>query len=437
MPTPIWSAVSGLDNHQTWMDTLGNDIANVNTTGYKDARFQFEDILSQSLRGAAPPVQNGIGGTNPEQVGLGTTTGSIDTDTTQGSLQQTNLPTDLAIAGQGYFILSDGTNTFFSRDGVFHVDAAGNIVSSANGLHLRGFGPNTSFNGVDNTKLVNLTIPQQVNPAANTTEIAMFGNLDSRATQPVSANIQVFDSLGQQHTITLTFTPQTANGNAHDYTVSAASPDLNGATINIDNTTLSFNELGQLTSQASITLSFSNANPWNISGTTTASNATQANVKLDMNDPTLNAGVGTLTSFATNTAVLSQQLPSNPAAAGNPSGFLKSFSISQDGTIRGQYTSGFTAVLGQVLLSTFTNPAGLQRIGQNDWNVTSDSGQANIVTPGSGASGNVVQGSLETSNVNLADALASVILAERGFQANSRMVTTSDEMLQDVVAMKR
>src|SRR5579862_8835309 len=121
MPRAIWAAVSGLDNHQTWMDSIGNNIANVNTDGYKDSRFEFEDILSQSVRGAAPPVQNGIGGTNPEQVGLGTNTGSIDTVTTQGSIQQTNLPTDVAIEGQGYYILNDGTNTFFTRDGVFHV----------------------------------------------------------------------------------------------------------------------------------------------------------------------------------------------------------------------------------------------------------------------------------------------------------------------------
>src|SRR5258707_1195334 len=110
MPRAIWAAVSGLDNHQTWMDVIGNNIANVNTTGYKNARYQFEDILSQAVRGSAPPVQGGIGGTNPEQVGLGTTTGSIGTDTGQGSLQPTNLPTDIAITGPGYFVLGDGQN---------------------------------------------------------------------------------------------------------------------------------------------------------------------------------------------------------------------------------------------------------------------------------------------------------------------------------------
>src|SRR5579884_3295781 len=105
MPRALWSAVSGLDNHQTWMDVIGNNIANVNTSGYKDSRFQFEDILSQSMRGAAPPVQGGIGGTNPQQVGLGSSTGSVETNTAQGSLQQTGLPTDIAIQGPGYFVV--------------------------------------------------------------------------------------------------------------------------------------------------------------------------------------------------------------------------------------------------------------------------------------------------------------------------------------------
>ena len=111
MPRAIWSSVSGLENHQTWMDVLGNNISNLNTVGFKHGRFEFEDILSQSMRGSAPPALGGIGGTNPEQVGLGTTTGSVETITLQGSLQPTNVPTDIAIAGNGYYILSDGQCT--------------------------------------------------------------------------------------------------------------------------------------------------------------------------------------------------------------------------------------------------------------------------------------------------------------------------------------
>ena len=449
MSGSIWTGVSGLNNHQTWMDTIGNNIANSNTTGYKASRFEFEDILSQSVKGAAPPAQGGVGGTDPEQVGLGTTTGSVDTLTTQGSLQQTNIPTDLAVVGSGYFVTGDGSNTHYTRDSVYHVDAAGNIVSSSNGLHLMGFGPNATNTGVLATRLVNLTVPQTVSTANTTTFMDVFGNLDSRATSAVTQVINVFDSLGQSHPISLTFTPNPAGSG--NWTLSATSPDLvAGTTITPSVTGLVFNAQGQLTTPATgtpITMTFSSTTPWVLPGTTTTSLATQTDANGNATEIQLtDAAVGNLTSFAASTSVSSQQAPNPPTLAagtavkgqsGNPAGFLKSFSVGPDGTILGQYTSGFTAVLGQVVVATFTNPGGLQRIGQNDWDVSSNSGQANINIPGSGPSGTVAQGSIETSNVDLANELAAMILAERGFQANSKIITTSDEMLQDVVGMKR
>ncbi|HLQ33818.1 MAG TPA: flagellar hook protein FlgE [Chloroflexota bacterium] len=431
MPRAIWSSVSGLENHQTWMDVLGNNISNLNTVGFKHGRFEFEDILSQSMRGSAPPALGGIGGTNPEQVGLGTTTGSVETITLQGSLQPTNVPTDIAIAGNGYYILSDGTNTHFTRDSVFHVDAAGNVVSAANGLHLQGITADQAGNLQFNRGLQNLTIPQTVNAANNTTAFDVFGNLNSQATNPVQQQVQVFDSLGQQHTIVLTFTPNPAGSG--NWTTTATGSDLaGGAAITVTNGNLTFNANGQLTSNGTLTLGFTGT-PWVLPGTTTQSNATQANSNLVMND----AAVGNLTSFAAPTAVSSQGAPTNPAGVGNSAGFLKSFSVGQEGIIRGTYSNGTTKTLGQIELATFTNPGGLTRIGQNDFDLSSNSGQANISNPGAGSAGQVVQGSVETSNVDLADQMAQVILAQRGFSANSRLITTSDEMLQDVVAMKR
>ncbi len=436
MAKAIWSSVSGLGNHQTWMDVLGNNIANVNTTGYKHGRFEFEDILSQSIRGAAPPVQGGLGGVNPEQVGLGTATGSVETITLQGSLQPTNVPTDLAITGNGYFVTSDGTNTHFTRDGVFHVDASGNIVSASNGLHLQGVLANAAGVLQPQNGLQNLTIPQTVNAALNTSDIAVFGNLDSRATAAVTQQIQVFDSLGQQHTVVLTFTPQAVTGNTKSWNVSVTSPDLNGGPTLTPTTgaTLTFDANGQLTGGVTSIAFNTGANAWLIPGSTTVSNAAQNQaVTINLAD----AQVGALTSFAAPTSTSTQGRPANPAGVGNSAGFLKSFSISQDGIIRGVYSNGTTKTLGQIELATFANPGGLTRIGQNDFDISANSGQANITNPGSGSAGSVVQGSLETSNVDLANELAQVILAQRGFSANSRMVTTSDEMLQDVVAMKR
>jgi flagellar hook protein FlgE len=417
------------------MDVLGNNISNVNTAGYKDGRFEFEDILSESIRGAAPPAQNGQGGINPEQVGLGVNTGTVDTITTQGSLQPTNVPTDFAITGNGYYIVGDGTNDHYTRNSVFHVDAAGNLVSG-NGLHLRGIGLDpTTGQLAPQLGLQNLGIPQTVNSANNTTGFDVFGNLDSQSTKAVNQNVTVIDSLGQQHTVVLTFTP-TAPGGTGAWTVTASSPDSVGGSataITVNNNALQFNANGQLTSGNILTLAFGGGTPWNLPGTTNQSQATQANVDLNLGD----TAVGTLTSFAAPTSTSSQASPTNPGNIGNSAGFLKSFSISQDGIIHGTYSNGTSKDLGQIELATFANPSGLTRLGQNDWDVTSNSGQANVGTPGSGASGQVVQGTIETSNVDLADELAQVILAQRGFQANSRMITTSDEMLQDVVAMKR
>ena len=430
MSRAIWSSVSGLDNHQTWMDVLGNNIANVNTAGYKDSRYEFEDILSQSLKGAAPATQGGNGGTNPQQVGLGTSTGSISTITTQGSLQPTQVPTDLAITGNGYYVVSDGTNQHFTRDSVFEVDGAGNFVNSSTGLHLQGIVADQAGNLQFNRGLQNLTIPQTVNAANNTSAFDVFGNLDSRSTTPVNQQVAVIDSLGQQHTVVLTFTPSGAGSGS--WNVTASSADLQGS-ITVNNGPVTFNSNGQLTSNGTLNLAFSNTNPWSIPGTTTASNATQSAVNLVMND----GAVGSLTQYALQSSLSSQTAPNNPAGAGNTAGYLKSFSVDGKGVIRGQYSSGTSRTLGQLELATFTNPSGLQRTGQNDWDVTSNSGQANISLPDSGPAGAIVQGSIETSNVDLADELAQVILAQRGFTANSRMVTTADEMLQDVVAMKR
>jgi flagellar hook protein FlgE len=438
MTRAIWSSVSGLDNHQTWMDVLGNNISNVNTAGYKDGRFEFEDILSQSIRGAAPPAEGGVGGTNPEQVGLGVNSGSVDTITTQGSLQPTGVPTDFAITGNGYYVVSDGTAQHFTRDSVFHVDAAGNLVSAGNGLHLMGLTADATGALQPNRGLQNLTIPQTVNSANNSTAFDMFGNLNSASTTPVSQNITVFDSLGQEHTVVLTFTPNPVGSDSWD--VTATSPDLAGSpNIVTGGSPITFGSNGQLTSGATLTLDTGGAN-WLIPntvttpGTGTTSNATTAQqIALNLND----AGVGSLTGFAAPSAVSSQAAPGTPGGIGNSAGSLKSFGIGQDGTIRGSYSNGTTKLLGQIQLATFANPGGLVRIGQNDWDVSANSGQANISNAGAGASGAIVQGTIETSNVDLANELAQVILAQRGFQANSRMITTSDEMLQDVVAMKR
>src|ERR687888_2035341 len=150
MMRSMFSAISGLKNHQTFMDVVGNNIANVNTTGFKQARVTFQDILSQTIRGASGP-QNGRGGVNPEQVGLGVLLGGIDTIQTQGTLQSTGKLTDMAIQGDGFFVMNDGKQNFFSRDGAFDLGIDGTLVNPSSGLHVMGWQANPLTGAVDTT----------------------------------------------------------------------------------------------------------------------------------------------------------------------------------------------------------------------------------------------------------------------------------------------
>ncbi|MHB8618628.1 MAG: flagellar hook-basal body complex protein, partial [Chloroflexota bacterium] len=222
----LFDGVSGLNNHQTWMNVIGNNIANVNTTGFKDQQYNFSDVIYQTLRGASSAVSGGAGGTNFQQMGLGTQAGSILTNEQQGSLQTTNLPTDFAIQGDGFFIVNDGVSNHYTRDSNFIVDGFGNINSAATGNHLQGYGLKQVGNTVtiDTSKAVNLTVPQQTNPATQTNVLDLVGNLQSSTTASQTQSIGVYDSLGQLHNVVLSFAPSgKADGN---WTVSATGADL-------------------------------------------------------------------------------------------------------------------------------------------------------------------------------------------------------------------
>ncbi|MGH2364204.1 MAG: flagellar hook-basal body complex protein [Chloroflexota bacterium] len=336
----LFDGVSGLDNHQAWMNVIGNNIANVNTAGFKDSQFNFQDVIYQTLKGASSAATGGPGGTDFEQSGLGVNTGSIMTNEQQGSLQTTNLPTDFAIQGDGFFVVNNGASNFYTRDSNFIVDAFGNINQSATGFHLQGYGLKQQGNTVtiDNTKVVNLTVPQQINPAQETNILDLIGNLQSSSTTAQTQSVGVYDSLGQLHNVVLSFTPSgSADGN---WSVSATSADLspgssvqvgggNAQSTLIGSAELHFNPLGQLDGTVTpLELTFVGGTtstvtpdvgtstgptqagqPWVIPGTTTGSNAAQSAVFLNINDPK----VGNLTQFASATALSTQASPSTAA----------------------------------------------------------------------------------------------------------------------------
>lgn len=301
----LYAGVSGMRNNQTKMDVIGNNIANVNTTGFKSGRVKFQDMLSQTLASAQSPTNGGLGGVNAQQIGLGVKVGAIDTIMTEGALQPTNRDLDFAIEGNGFFVLSQDTQgdmKFYTRDGAFYRDYSGNLVN-AGGYNVMGY-----------------AAPQG-------------GLLLSDA-----------------------------------------------ATTPLDKTTLA---------------------PMSIRST------------LDV--------VKTDASGVTTTETLS----------------LETFSIDGSGQIIGVFSDGNPYLLGQLSVAKFANEGGLEKAGNNNYRASNNSGQEQISTANTSGYGIIRQGVIEMSNVDLANEFTEMIVTSRSYQANSRTITTSDEMLQELINLKR
>jgi len=398
------SAVSGLRSHQLMLDVTGNNIANVNTTGYKVGRTTFADVLSQTLAGATATGPT-VGGTNPQQVGLGVRVGAITNIFTQGGILTTTKGTDLAIQGDGFYVLNDGSANFYTRAGAFEVDSAGYLVDAVTGYKVQG----------DSGDIV---IPTTVtSPAAATANATFTGNLDSAtaAGGTYTSPITIYDSLGGTHTLTLTFTKTATPG---EFTYATTESDASMTIAGGGTGTIQFGGGGSITAggTGTVTLNFTN-------GATSPQTAT-----FDF------ASAGNL---APVTGYASPSTLSLLAQDGNTSGALQSFTIGSDGTINGTFSNGRILTLATIRLATFSNPAGLTKLGNNLYRESANSGLANIGNPGTGNRGTLVPGALEGSNVDLAEEFTRLIVAQRGFQANARVITTSDEILQEAVNLKR
>ena len=411
----MFSAISGLRGHQIMMDVIGNNIANVNTVGFKSGRVNFQDILSQTLHGATAP-SGGLGSINPAQIGLGMTVAGIDVLQTQGNLQSTGKTTDMAIQGDGFFIESDGSGITYTRDGAFDIALDGSLANPASGLKVQGWQADAAGR-IDITQpITNLTIPiGQRTTALATSNVTISGNLDAGAADgdTVPTTMTVFDSLGVSHSVKVTFTKTGANAWSWAATKDPADTGISivgaGGPPPVNQGTLTYTSGGVFQAQTG-TLSFTF--PDGATATTPAISLAQ------------------MTQFSGT---------SQPAGQtdGFTSGTLVTFAVGNAGELSGVYSNGQTQVLGQIALASFLNSAGLLRAGQNNFSATSASGAASVGAAGTGGRGTVTTGALEMSNVDLATQFTGMITAERGFQANSRVITTSDEMLQELVNLKR
>jgi flagellar hook protein FlgE len=462
MMRSLWAGVSGLQNHQTRMDVLGNNISNVNTYGFKKGRVTFQDMLSQTLAGAARPT-NDVGGVNPQQVGLGMQVASIDTIHTQGALQSTGVMTDVSIQGNGFFILKDGDKRYFTRDGAFGLDQDGRLVNPANGLRVQGWlaqtvGGHTFVNNASDVQDVVIPVGSK-DPAQATTDVWYASNLDKRTPEiPAGAtpatieagthptSFDVYDSFGRVHKLQVNFTKVAgvANRWQAEVLVDPAAQTATNTRVQVGN-----GQAGANTFQIDFDNFGALAGVRDAQGNAITAGALQAAVSYDVPDTTLPAGaqavrqtfnlnignVGSFRDAITQTA--SETTTKATKQNGYGMGYLETFKIDQSGTITGVYTNGSNRTIGQIALASFTNPGGLEKAGDNTYQSSNNSGTANVSASGTAGKGKILAGTLEMSNVDLAEQFTDMIVTERGFQANSRTITTSDQMLQELLQLKR
>ncbi len=439
------------------MDVIGNNISNVNTYGFKTSRVTFQDMLSQTIAGAAKPEEN-VGGINPKQVGLGMTIASIDKLFTQGSLQTTGNQTDLAISGDGFFIVANGDKNFYTRAGTFNIDKDGTLVNPANGLKAQGWMATMNERGekVVNTSgtVEDLIIPIYGKVEARETSYVRYKcNLNSSmpvvpqnatpqmiASAAVTTNIDVYDKLGNPHRATLTMWKTSPN----QWTASAAVTDSIGpVTLDVP---AGVNQPDQANPSTRINLRFSpDGRIVSVADDAGPDEMNQGNLSANLNyrvagDPQVRTVRLDLGQAGFITGITQFNSPSTTKAVeqdGFPMGYMESFNIDNSGVITGVYSNGTKQTVGQVAVSVFTNPQGLTASGENLFELSNNSGLAQIGAASEGGRGKIVAGTLEMSNVDLSDQFTDMIITQRGFQANSRTITTSDQMLQELINLKR
>ena len=521
MMRSLFAGVSALRNHQLQLDVIGHNIANVNTVGYKASTVTFHELLSQTVRDATAPLGT-RGGTNPLQVGLGSQLASIRVMHTQGQVQSTERETDLAVEGEGYFILANGNERFYTRAGMFDIDRDGNLVS-VGGLKVMGWVAGADGRIDTRMPLTEIVIPQTAtsDPRA-TTQITFAGNLDARdgglvytpitqepfetpdgtkvsfyyrvepgdgfnewkwsivpvvdgeEKEPIAGGTLRLDASGtivyqsSQDAVEYpvgdtTFTilpPQEgeAHGGAFRLTIkdpaeevildtvaaAGAPPAVQVAPIRV------YDSLGTAR-EVAIHFHRSSTSEWRWvaydedgvergSGTITFSPgglflAQSGSITIPgrngANEMTITPDFSALTQFSEEPTVVAA------GQDGYPAGTLRGISIDARGVISGLFSNGTTKALAQVALAAFANPAGLKKAGESLYEVSSNSGEALIGVAGTGRYGVITPRALEMSNVDLAHEFTTMILTQRGFQANSRIITTSDEMLQELVNLKR
>jgi flagellar hook protein FlgE len=423
----MYTGVSGLGAQGQALGVVGDNIANVNTVGFKAQRGIFQDILGRSVGSS-------------RTAGAGVEMASIQQLFTQGSLSTTGVATDLALSGDGFFMVkgqvAGATGQYFTREGQFRLDKDGFLVN-ASGLQVQGYA--ATAGGAMSSSLSSLQLPTSALPPLPTTEMSITANLDAGetvltvpwdpqdpgATSNFSTSMTVYDSLGNSHSVDVYFRKTAAN--TWEYRALASGDEITGGTpgqnTQIGSGTLQFTTdgaLGTVTTTTPISVNWIGA---------TAGQA----IELDFGSPLSGGGTGLdgLTQFGAPSSVSAQ------SQNGYSSGDLSGVSVDGQGVVLASYSNGEKVAVGQLAVARFRSNDGLARAGQNLWAASRDSGEAVLGTAGSGGRGAISAGAVEQSNVDLADQFVGLIAHQRAFQANSRTISTADEMLQELVNLKR
>lgn len=428
----FYAGLSGLQAYATHLNVIGNNLANVNTIGFKTSRMTFQDLLYQTAIGS---------GRNPAQIGLGVQTASVDSLFSQGSLQSTGVVTDLAIQGNGFFVLRDPQGArAFSRAGNFSLDKNGDLATSS-GAMVQGYtSRDADGNIVTSGAIGNINVPPGlIAPPQQTTSFYAYTNLNASArvddpatlaseAEGFSTTLSIFDSLGARHDLTLNFTPQDTNADGRldqwGYQVTVPGEEVAGGVAGtpfvVASGTLTFDTGGKLVGPSGNVA---------IAAPAWANGAGAQAMEWRLFEATTGASI--LTGYDGSSAT------SNVNQDGYAAGTLRTLVINNDGQVDGVFTNGSTLHIARIALATFNNSNGLLKSGFNGYLEATASGSATIGAANSGGRGAIAASSLELSNVDITQELTDMITAERGYQANSRIITTTDQVIQEALNLKR
>ncbi len=466
MMRSLYSGVAGLKTHQTRMDVIGNNIANVNTTAYKSQSMTFSDLMYQTTQAASGAnATTGVGGTNARQIGLGSKTSAIKTAITQqGATQTTNDPFDVMITGESFFIVNNGSENFFTRDGSFYVDGAGNLAMTSTGYNVMGWLPDTTDPTTIKQDTVSalrvMTEANMTYPAQATSQATFSGIIDTNDTNVTSTegrvvNLEVYDNKGFKYTVRCTLHDEdTTADDGMFYLQVEDIIDSNGKSVVASGSTISDyvkidNVTGHAgdTSGATVLLQYSTKDGSFVNvGKAQGDTATQTSITFSFDATKLPSFENITADFSAtsnqNNNGSSTFVGSKGDTKGNGSGRkvgeMSGIAIQKDGKIYASYDNGQKRLLGQIAVANFANASGLSKEGDNLYSATQNSGDFNGVGEDITAGGGYMNsGVLEMSNVDLSAEFTEMITTQRGFQANSRIITVSDTLLEELTNLKR